>query len=60
LIFNNAENINKYTFEIGEAIQYLTTEAEREISIFTHEEGALLLLNYFAKCPMNFLETSMI
>lgn len=55
LIFNNEENINKYAFEVGEAIQYLTIEAEREISIFTHEEGALLMLTYFSKYAINIL-----
>lgn len=60
LILNNEETINKYAFEIGEIIKYFTIEAECELSIFTHEEGALLTLTYLARRTINLLFTNIV
>lgn len=55
LVLNSEENINRYATEVGEVLKYLTIEAEFELSILTHEEGALLTLVYFARKKINLL-----
>jgi hypothetical protein len=60
LTLGSEENINKYAFEIGEIIKYLTIEAEYEISILTHEEGAFLTLTYLTRRSINLLFTNIV
>lgn len=36
-------------------IKYLTIEAELEVTILTHEEGAMLILTYFTRRSINLL-----
>ncbi len=60
LTLGSEENINKYAFEIGEIIKYLTIEEELEITIFTHEEGAFLTLTYLTRRAVNLLFTNIL
>lgn len=60
LTLGSEENINKYAFEIGEVIKYMTIEEELEITIFTHEEGAFLTLTYLTRRAINLLFTNIL
>ena len=45
---------------MGEIIKYITIEGEYDLSIFSHEEGAILTLAYFARRIINGLFSNIV